>query len=140
MQFAADPALAACRGAPAQLLPELAKPENAFVRQVAGDDRGVDRADRRAGDPVGPDAAILERRIGAGLVRAERAAARQHQRDPVETGQALVGSRARQTSLLRSTPCNPVGGTPQSGTTIIGGWFVRRLTDCSSDTWRSPSS
>ena len=87
------------RDAPAQLLPEPAQPRNPFMRQIAGDDRGIDRADRGAGDPVRPDAGMFERGIGPGLIGAETAAARQHQRDPVETGQALLGSRARQDLL-----------------------------------------
>src|SRR5437762_7052075 len=99
------------RDATAQLLPELTQPQRALVRQVAGDDRGVDRADRGAGDPVRPDAAILEGGIGAGLISAERAAAGQNQGDAVETGQAPVGSSARHKLLLVRRPSETVGGS-----------------------------
>src|SRR2546427_8591386 len=91
----------ACAGrdAPAQLVPELTQPQRALMRQIAGDDRGIDRADRGAGDPVRPNPAIFQRGVGPGLVGAERTAARQHQSDPLETGQAVIRSRARQTPL-----------------------------------------
>ncbi len=42
--------------------PELPKPQCPFVRQIPGDDRGVDRADGGAGDPVRPYSAFLKRR------------------------------------------------------------------------------
>ena len=48
----------------------------------------------------------LERGVGPGLIRAERAAARQHQRDPVETGQAL-SDRARAKTFA---PCAAPAG------------------------------
>ena len=126
------PAVAAPRDAPAQLLPEPAQPRHPFMRQVAGDDRGVDRADRRAGDPVRPHAGMFERGVCPGLVRAEAAAAGQNQRDPVETGQALFGSRARQTPLpwaapaiatarrRRSIPCREPALHPRPARPIAG--------------------
>jgi hypothetical protein len=64
----------------------MAQPGDALVRQVAGDDRGIDGADRGAGDPVGPDPGFFEGRIDPRLIGAEGAAARQHQRDPLEAG------------------------------------------------------
>src|SRR5580700_3255825 len=86
----------------AQLLPELPQPQRALMRQVAGDNRGIDRADRGAGDPVRTDPAVLERGVGPGLICAERATARQDQGDAVKTGQTPVGSRARHKLLPRS--------------------------------------
>jgi len=94
--------IGADRDAAAQLAPELPEPERALVRQIAGDDRGVDGADRAAGDPIRPDPGVFERRVGARLIGAERAAARQNQRDAVEPGQAFLRSRARQKPLLMS--------------------------------------
>ena len=69
------------------------------MRQISGNDRRVDRADRGAGDPVWPYAAFFERGISSRLVGSERPAARQHQGDPFETGQALFRSSSRQTVL-----------------------------------------
>ena len=48
-------------------------------RAVAGDQAGVDRADRGADHPVRLDAGLVQRLIDAGLVGAERPAALQHQ-------------------------------------------------------------
>ena len=50
-----------------------------FSRLVAGDDRGIDGADRDAGDPVRLEIEVTQRLIGAGLIGAERAAALQNQ-------------------------------------------------------------
>ena len=58
-------------------LPEFLQPLDALSRLVAGDDRGVDGADRDAGNPVRLEIAMAQRLIGAGLVGAERAAALQ---------------------------------------------------------------
>ena len=50
----------------------------AFAR-VAGDDRGIDGADRDACDPFRLEIKMAQRLIGAGLIGAERAAALQNQ-------------------------------------------------------------
>ena len=60
-------------------VPEFLQPVDAFVGVVAGDDRGVDGADRDAGNPFRLEAGTAQRLKGAGLVGAERAAALQHQ-------------------------------------------------------------
>ena len=60
-------------------LPEFLEPLDARLRLVAGDDRGVDRADRDAGDPFRLEAGMAERLIGAGLIGAERTAALEDQ-------------------------------------------------------------
>ncbi len=52
---------------------------DALVGLVAGDDRGVDRADRDAGDPFRLEIEMTQRLIGAGLVGAERTATLEHQ-------------------------------------------------------------
>ncbi len=54
---------------------------HALVRRVAGDDRGVDCADRDARHPVRMQAMLRERLVGADMVGAERPAALQHQRN-----------------------------------------------------------
>ena len=46
---------------------------------VAGDQAGVDRADRGADHPVWLDAGFMQRLIDADLIGAERAATLQHQ-------------------------------------------------------------
>jgi hypothetical protein len=58
-------------------LPELAQPLDPPLGRVAGDERGIDRADRDAGDPVGGVVHRRERLEHAGLVGAQRAAALQ---------------------------------------------------------------
>src|SRR5216683_2127661 len=60
-------------------LPEFAQPRHALSRCIAGDQRGVDRADRGADDPVGLDPGLVHRFVNADLVCARRAAALQHQ-------------------------------------------------------------
>ena len=52
---------------------------DALIGLVAGDDRGIDRANRDAGDPFRLEPCVAQRLKGAGLVGAERAAALQHQ-------------------------------------------------------------
>ena len=48
---------------------------------VAGDQAGVDGADRGADHPVRLDAGLVQRLVDAGLIGPERAAALQHQHD-----------------------------------------------------------
>src|SRR5579875_3258284 len=93
---------------PAQLVPEPAQPGGALVRRVAGDDRGVDGADRGAGDPVRMHAAFFERGAGARLIGAERRPSRQDQRAALEPGQVLVGSCPRHDPLPPPPP-RPAG-------------------------------
>ena len=50
-----------------------------FSRRIAGDDRGIDGADRDAGNPFRLEIVVTQRLIGAGLIGAERAAALQDQ-------------------------------------------------------------
>jgi len=60
-------------------VPEFLQPLDALFALIAGDDRGVDRADRDAGDPVRLEIEMTQRLVGAGLVGAERAATLQNQ-------------------------------------------------------------
>ena len=57
------------------------QPRQPVLRRIAGDQAGVDGADRGADDPVRLDAGLMQRLVDAGLVGAERAAALQHQHD-----------------------------------------------------------
>jgi hypothetical protein len=70
-------------------VPEGPQTLQAARRRVAGDQRGIQGADRGAGQPVGHDARLFERLVDAGLKGAERAAAAQHQRE------LAAGARAR---------------------------------------------
>ncbi len=56
-------------------LPEFLQPRHPPGRFVAGDDRGIDGADRDAGDPFRLEARVAERLEGTGLIGAERPAA-----------------------------------------------------------------
>src|SRR5262245_54911634 len=58
--------------------PELLQPVEAMLALVAGDQAGVDGADRGADDPVRLDHAFVERLIDARLIGAERTAALEH--------------------------------------------------------------
>ena len=60
-------------------------------RRIAGNDRRIDRADRHPAHPIRLDACFVQRLIDTGLIGAERAAALQHQRDPV----AAIGPPVR---------------------------------------------
>jgi len=71
------------------------------MRQIAGDDDRVGRAVRRTRNPIRPNPTILKRRVSSRLIGAERTAARQDQGNPIETGQAVIRSRARQDSISR---------------------------------------
>jgi hypothetical protein len=55
--------------------PELLEPLNAIVGLVAGNQAGIDGADRGADDPIRPDSRFVLSLIDTRLVRAERAAA-----------------------------------------------------------------
>ena len=67
-------------------VPERTQPLHPPPGRVPGNDRGVDRADRDAGDPVYLDRGGGQRLVDAGLVGAERTPALQHQRH-------LIGQR-----------------------------------------------
>jgi hypothetical protein len=60
-------------------VPELAQPLDATLGTIAGDQRGIDRADRHPGNPIRSKARFGDAFINARLVRPERAAALQHQ-------------------------------------------------------------
>ena len=62
-------------------LPEFLQPRQTVFRRIAGDQAGIDGADRGADDPVRLDAGFVQRLIDAGLIGAKRAAALQHQHD-----------------------------------------------------------
>ena len=62
-------------------VPEFAQPRPALLERVAGDDRRVDRADRRPDDPVGFQTALVQSLVHAQLIGAQRAAALLHQND-----------------------------------------------------------
>ena len=81
--------------------PEFAQPRQPVRGLVAGDQAGVDRADRGADHPVRLDAGLVQRLVDADLVGAERAAALQHQHDLAEARLARRGDRAR----LASATC-----------------------------------
>ena len=62
-------------------LPEFLQARQAVFRRIAGDQAGIDGADRGADDPVRLDAGFVQRLIDAGLIGSQRAAALQHQHD-----------------------------------------------------------
>ena len=82
----------------ADRLPELAQPLHAFAFRRAGDDGGVECADRDAGQPVRPDASLVHALIDSGLVGSERAATLQHQGDDIVRQQ--LGFQRHRTDLL----------------------------------------
>ena len=69
---------------------------------VAGDQAGIDGADRRADDPVRLDPAFVERLIDARLVGAERTAALEHEDDLKAL--CWIGSRCRPFSRIPAAP------------------------------------
>ena len=82
-------------------LPELAQPRHPVLRAVAGDQGGVDRADRDAGDPVGRVPHRREALVHAGLVGAEGAAA-------LEDEDAILALRRRRPAARdRGGRCGP---------------------------------
>ena len=62
-------------------LPEFAQLAEPGCARVAGDDRGVDGAERNPGHPIGLDPVLVQRLVNARLVGAERAASLQDQRN-----------------------------------------------------------
>ena len=69
------------------LVPERAQPLDSALGRVARHDCRVDRTDRNPRDPVDLDPARRQPLDHARLIRSERAAALQHQRDTVGEGQ-----------------------------------------------------
>src|SRR5439155_2758391 len=59
-------------------LPEFLETPDPFFARIAGDDCGVDGADRDAGNPLRLEIEVTQCLIGAGLIGAERAAALQN--------------------------------------------------------------
>ena len=64
--------------------PKLAQPLDAGIGRVAGDDGGVYRTDRDAGDPVRMDVGFRQRLVDASLVCPERTAPLQQQGNALE--------------------------------------------------------
>src|SRR6185437_16950027 len=64
---------------PGYRLPQRLELREASLRRVAGEDRGVDRADRDAAQPVRLEAVLVQRLIDADVIRPERPAALQHE-------------------------------------------------------------
>jgi hypothetical protein len=64
--------------------PEFLQLRESVLWLVAGDDGGVDRADRRSDQPVGLDPGLVQGLVDAGLVGAERAAALEDEDDLAE--------------------------------------------------------
>ena len=85
--------------------PEFLEPLEAFGARIAGDDAGVDGADRGADDPVGLDAVLVQRVVDAGLVGAERAAALEHEHDLAGSCDCSCGlcSSPRRASAMLAT-------------------------------------
>ena len=85
------------------------------LRRVAGDEAGVDGADRGADDPVRLDAGLVQRLVDAGLVGAERAAALEHEHDlPVVLGaDSLTASRGEVLVLIMVVSQSVVGLSAQ---------------------------
>ena len=83
------------------LLPELAQARQPVLRRIAGDQAGVDGADRGADDPVRLDAGLVQRLVDAGLIGAKRAAALQHQHDLPRPGpRRAISSSAKNRIVL----------------------------------------
>ena len=64
-------------------VPEFLEPFEPALRRVAGDDGGIDGADRDADHPIRFQPGLMQSLVDAGLIGAERAAALQNQADPI---------------------------------------------------------
>ena len=64
--------------------PEFAQMLDSPLRRIAGDQGGIDGADRDAGDPVGVEVSLGQGLIDAALIGAERTAALQQEGDTFE--------------------------------------------------------
>jgi hypothetical protein len=76
-------------------VPEVAERGAALAGRVAGDEGGVDRTDRGAGDPARRDLLLGQCLEGTRLVGTERAAALQHERDAVIVSRDLSSAPLR---------------------------------------------
>jgi hypothetical protein len=99
-------------------LPEGVELGHPPVRLVAGDDRGIDRTDRRACEPAQiPTMRLVQLGIGTALIGAERDPAREHQRNvalshgpspqPAHSGPALSPSAKDQAASRLAVPPPP---------------------------------
>jgi hypothetical protein len=95
------------RGVLLDACPERAQPVEPVLPRVAGDQRRVDGADRRADHPVGLDTRFVHRLVDAGLVRAERAAALQHQHGLSRRRRGVLPPAPRR-AILRGHRAPPV--------------------------------
>ncbi len=82
----------------ADRVPEIAQALDAPLRRVAGEDGRGNGTDRRPGEPDRPEAGGVQSLVDAALVRTERAAALQHERNRLV---ALRGFRRRRDSPFR---------------------------------------
>ena len=64
-------------------MPELLQRREPLARRIACDDGGVDCADRNARYPIRLDSGLVQCLVHASLVRAQRAAALENQRDAI---------------------------------------------------------
>src|SRR5262249_43476058 len=64
--------------------PKLAQRVDATLRRIAGNDRGIDGADRDSGNPIRMQISLGQRLVNTRLIGAERAAALKQQRDLFE--------------------------------------------------------
>ena len=80
----ADDTSVEAHGRRGDYFPEFAQPVDTSFRRIAGDDRGIDCADRNADDPVRMKPSLGQRLINTRLIGAERAAPLQQKRDAIE--------------------------------------------------------
>src|SRR5579871_1351963 len=100
-------------------LPEIPEALDAPLRRIAGDDRGIDRADGDSGDPVREVVRQRERLVDAGLIAAERTAALEDESHPLVVG---LGS-SRHVGFHQSTRLSwrplAVGSARRSAMTLV---------------------
>src|SRR5258706_4331963 len=75
--------------------PELIQHRTASLCGIAGNDRAIDRSDRRAGNPVGVEPMFVQRLIDANLVCTERTPSLQHKSNPAIRGPLWHGVAPR---------------------------------------------
>src|SRR5262245_24325140 len=88
-------------------LPKFLKLGQAVFALVAGDDGGIDRADRSADDPVRLDRGFVQRLVNTDLIGAERAAALQDGHDPAVLVAYLVYGLERRPRLACAHDFSP---------------------------------
>ena len=74
-------------------IPELVQPLRALLGRIAGDQGGIDGADRDAGNPFGFEPRFRQALVHPGLIGAERAAALQHEHTALASALGTPGSR-----------------------------------------------